>query len=141
MGERLRADRLRDGDALAMIERDIARSKSRIQTAPACMIVCLTMEIMDIYLDQHRANAERIMAVQSTAMALENMLLAAHAGGLGTSIMCAPLFCPETVVEVLDLPPGWEPQALVTIGYPDAPPKPFDRRPFDDMTRVIRVKT
>ena len=58
------------------------------------------------------------MAIQSTAMATQNLLLAAHAEGLGACIMCAPLFCPAVVAKVLAAPPAWHAQSLVTIGLP-----------------------
>jgi len=129
MGARLRADRTRDGRPADDIERDVERSTARITAAPLAIMVCLTMEDMDVYPDSHRMAAEYKMAVQGTAMAVQNMLLAAHASGLGACVMCAPLFCPETVRLVLDIPPRWEPQALLTVGYPAGGGKPFRRRP------------
>ncbi len=57
------------------------------------------------------------MAVQSTAMAGHNLLLAAHAAGLGACWLCAPLFCPDVVRDILELPADWQPQGLVTMGY------------------------
>jgi nitroreductase len=33
--------------------------------------------------------------------------------------MCAPLFAQDTVREVLSLPDDWQPQGMVTLGYPD----------------------
>jgi coenzyme F420-0:L-glutamate ligase/coenzyme F420-1:gamma-L-glutamate ligase len=42
----------------------------------------------------------------------------AHALGLGACWMCAPLFCQRTVREVLSLPDDYEPQGVVTLGYP-----------------------
>jgi len=72
---------------------------------------------MDSYADARRNHAEYLMATQSVAMAVQNMLLAAHASGLGACWMCAPLFVPETVREVLQLDADWEPQALITLGY------------------------
>jgi nitroreductase len=97
----------------------------------------MTMADMDRYADAHRANAERQMAVQGTAMAMQNLLLAAHACGLGASIMCAPLFCPGTVQACLELPPDWEPQGLIILGWPNAGGKPFKRLPLADVLRVI----
>ncbi len=73
---------------------------------------------MDVYSDERRNLNEYLMAVQSTAMAGQNILLAAHDAGLGGCWMCAPLFCPEVVRDALDLPEDWQPQALLTIGYP-----------------------
>lgn len=124
MGARWRADRLANGDAPAVVEVDVARSRARITFAPVVILVCLTMAGMDIYSDSRRGSAERIMAVQSTAAAIQNLLLAAHARGLGASWMCAPLFAPDAACAALDLPDDWEPQALITLGYPAEAAKP-----------------
>jgi F420 biosynthesis protein FbiB-like protein len=137
MGERLRADRSRDGDPTDAIEADVARSIVRITGAPAVVVACLTMQDMDRYADARRAAAEHDMAVQSTAMAVQNLLLAAHAADLGASVMCAPLFCPETVGGALRLPSEWKPQALVTLGYPANAGKPFKRRALADIVRIM----
>ena len=118
MGARLRADRLADGDGAGDVERDVSRSHARIASAPVVIVACLSMADMDVYADARRGDAERAMAVQSTALAVQNLLLAAHALGLGACWLCAPLFCPDTVREALGLPADWEPQALVTMGWP-----------------------
>jgi len=118
MGDRLRADRMRDGDAPDAIERDARRSHDRIVNAPVVIAVCLSMRDMDRYPDEHRISAERTMAIQSVALAVQNLLLMAHAMELGTCWMCAPLFCQDAVRKALALPEDWEPQALITIGVP-----------------------
>ena len=140
MGDRLRADRTADGDALDAIDADVACSFSRITGAPLAVLVCLTVEAMDSYPDERRNAVEHQMAVQSTAMAVQNMQLAAHVEGLGASVMCAPLFCPDTVRAACDLPAHWEPQALVTIGYPANIGKPFTRRPLKEVVRILEEK-
>lgn len=137
MGEQLRADRTRDGDPPDAIESDVARSFARITTAPVVVIVCLTMEDTDFYPDERRRNAEHQMAVQGTSMAMQNMQLAARAAGLGAGVMCAPLFCPETVRQVCGLPVQWEPQGLITIGYPANAGKPFKRRTLRHVIRNL----
>jgi F420 biosynthesis protein FbiB-like protein len=118
MGEKLRADLTADGAPRDVIEKDVNRSYSRITGAPTLILVSLTMADMDRYPDESREQNEWLMAVQSTAMAGQNLLLAAHALGLGACWMCAPLFCPDVVRQALDLPADWQPQGLVTLGYP-----------------------
>jgi len=132
MGDRLRRDRLADGDPVAAIDQDVTRSYARITGAPVAIVVALDMADMDHYPDDRR-RAEHTMAVQSAAMAVQNLLLAAHAEGLGACWMCAPLFCPDVVTEALGLPNGWEPQAIVTLGRPAGPGKPATRRPIDEI--------
>ena len=71
------------------------------------------------------------MAVQSTAMATQNLLLAAHAEGLAACWMCAPLFCPDVVrASPRRARRHWQPQGLITLGFAadggrDRPRKPL----------------
>jgi F420 biosynthesis protein FbiB-like protein len=116
MGQQLRADRTADGDDPADIEQDVARSYARLTGAPALIVVCLSMIEMDRYPDPRRSQNERTMAVQSTAMAAQNLMLQAHAEGLASCWLCAPLFAPELVGTTLALPEDWEPQGLITLG-------------------------
>ena len=121
MGARLAADRQRDGDTESVIQADVGRSYQRITGAPIVVVVALTLAQMDGYSDEKRSRAEYLMAVQSTAMATQNLLLAAHAEGLGACWMCAPLFCPADVRGAVNIQKDWEPQGLITLGYPDRP--------------------
>jgi coenzyme F420-0:L-glutamate ligase / coenzyme F420-1:gamma-L-glutamate ligase len=132
MGTRLRADLIADQVPQEVIEKDVSRSHSRITGAAVLVLACLTMVDMDHYPDEHRSTAERLMAVQSTALAIQNMLLSAHAAGLGACWMCAPLFCPDVVKVQLNLPDDWEPQALITMGYP-AETKQSSRKPLESV--------
>lgn len=118
MGERLRADRTADGDRPDVIEQDVARSYARITGAPVVFVVCMSMIDMDSYPDKRRSQNEWVMAVQSTAMAAQNIWLAAHSLGMAMCWLCAPLFVPALVRNVLDLPSDWEPLGLMTLGYP-----------------------
>ncbi len=133
MGARLRHDRLADGDTEELVAADAARSYLRITGAPAIVVVCLSEEDMDRYPDAKRSQAEYLMGVQSVAMAGQNLLLGAHAAGLGACWVCAPLFCPEVVRDTLALPQTWEPQGMVTLGYPANAGKPPVRRPVADL--------
>ncbi|MDX1662895.1 MAG: nitroreductase family protein [Candidatus Promineifilaceae bacterium] len=134
MGSKLQRDLEADGVPEAVIAKDVNRSYERITKAPVLVLICLSMLDMDRYPDELRQRNEWIMAAQSTAMAGENLLLAAHALGLGACWMCAPLFCPDTVKETLALPDDWEPQGLITLGFP-AETKEKSRQPLE--TRVV----
>ena len=134
MGARLRQDLAADGAPPEMIARDVERSYARITAAPLLILLCLTMQDMDTYPDARRAANEALMAAQSTAMAGQNLLLAAHALGLGACWLCAPLFCPDVVRQTLALPDDWQPQGLITAGYP-AEVKEKTRHPLG--TRVL----
>ena len=92
MGQSLRTDLEEDGLSSDFIQRDIDRSYRRITQAPVVIVACMTIVEMDRYPDARRSNSEITMAIQSTAMAGQNLLLIAHALGLGSCWMCAPLF-------------------------------------------------
>ncbi|MBN1563603.1 MAG: nitroreductase family protein [Anaerolineae bacterium] len=134
MGKRFRRDLQADGLPPEAIAQQVQRSIDRISTAPAILLVFVSMADMDQYPDEHRQTAERTMAVQSVALAAQNVLLLAHAEGLGACWLCAPLFCPDVVRAELGLPADWEAQALITIGYP-AEDHIRDREPIETKTK------
>lgn len=135
MGEKLRADRLADGDDPHAVRKDVERSYSRITGAPVAILMCLTMEGMDAYPDSRRQTAERVMGVQGVAMAGQNLLLAAHAHGIGSCWMCAPLFAPAVARRALELPDEWHPQGLILLGWPEGTPKDRGRRSIEEVSR------
>ena len=56
----------------------LLKSRSRIISSPVIVILCMDFSEMDDYPDSRRVEAEKIMAVQSTANAGLQLLLAAH---------------------------------------------------------------
>lgn len=133
MGAALRESRLADGDEVELVDADVMRSMERIESAPAAVLVCMTDEDLDVYPDTARAEAESILGVQSTALAAGQLLLAAHAAGLGACWVCAPLFSGEIVRKALDLPARWSPQALILMGYPRREGKQTTRRSLKEV--------
>ncbi len=133
MGDQLRLDLATDGVPTEAIERDAGRSYQRITSAPASILASLSLRDMDRYPDERRNAAERWMAGQAVAAASQNILLRATELGLGACWMCAPLFCGAAVSQVLALPEDWEPQALITLGYPADEGRDRERVPLDDV--------
>jgi F420 biosynthesis protein FbiB-like protein len=123
MNSLLRADLAADGLTADQIEAHTARRRKRLTRAPVLVLLCVTMSDMQQYPDEKRRHAEWTMATQSLAMAGQNLLLAAHAQGLGACWLCAPLFCADVVRKTLDLPPDWEPQAFISLGWPGESPQ------------------
>ena len=126
-------DLLRDGLPPEKIQSQITRSKDRITSAPVAILLCLDMSEMDVYPDEKRQHAERTMAVQSVAAAGLQLLLAAHAEGLGGVWACWPLFAQSTIQNTLKLPETWEPQAMYFIGYPIDIPEARERKPLQEV--------
>jgi len=70
------------------------------------------------------------------AIALEHMILAAVAEGLGTCWIGA--FLEEEVRNVLTIPEGVKPIALTPLGYPAGEAKPSPRKPLSEIIRHDR---
>ena len=100
------------------IDSALARSRRQLTQAPLLLLACLDAEGSRDWPDESRRRAEHDMYVQSLGAALQNLLLAAHAHGLGGYVKGAPLFCRTVVAEALELPRGWEPAFLALLGYP-----------------------
>ncbi len=124
-------DLTRDGLPPEKIQAQIKRSKERITSAPVAILLCLDMSEIDSYPDEKRNKAEYMMAVQSVAAAGLQLLLAAHAEGLGGVWACWPLFVQETIQNALELPKTWEPQAMFFVGHPQDIPAVRERKPLD----------
>jgi nitroreductase len=71
---------------------------------------------------------KEVMTWMDTAMAAQNVMLAAHAEGLGTCPICS--FHSEAVGKLLHLPDHIQPQMLISVGVPAHSPKP-PKRHFD----------
>ncbi|MCS7131565.1 MAG: nitroreductase family protein [Hadesarchaea archaeon] len=72
------------------------------------------------------------MTIADCAMAVQNMLLAAYALGLGTCVVKS--FSPIAVKEILEIPDGIEPELIVVVGYPDERPAVPHRFSVEEIT-------
>ena len=123
-----------DGLPPEKIQSQIQRSKDRITSAPLAILLCLDRSEMDSYPDQKRTQAEYMMAVQSVAAAGLQLLLAAHAEGVGGVWACWPLFAQETIQKTLNLSESWRPQGMFFVGYPVDIPEARERKPLEEIT-------
>lgn len=134
MAETWKRDLELDGYPDWKIDTLIRESMERTLRASLLIVVCLTMENMHVYPDDRRNRCEYLMAVQSVAAFIENLLLSLHALGLGACWRCGPLFAPDAVRKVLNIPDHVEPQAFIEVGFPggirDSGRKPVEEIAF-----------
>jgi len=76
------------------------------------------------------------LSVAGCAAAVQNMLLAAYASGLGTCVVKS--FSSTAIKHILEIPTEIEPELLVIVGYPDQSPKPPSRRQLREITFLNR---
>jgi coenzyme F420-0:L-glutamate ligase/coenzyme F420-1:gamma-L-glutamate ligase len=122
------ADMSKDGVSAELCYTKAKASVERFTQAPVLTVACLTMKDMIQYADEERQKCERDLALQSLSAAIQNMLLAAHAKGLGACWFSAPVFCKYAVRKVLQIPQDVEPQALITLGYAAEKPTASPRK-------------
>jgi nitroreductase len=97
-----------------------------VYNASFLVVICADPEQTEL---NYGLRGERLYTVQNSAAAAENMLLAAHALGLGGVWVGA--FDEEKMRELLSIPRSSRPQAILAFGYPDEIP---DHKRIKDMT-------
>ncbi|MCC6261879.1 MAG: nitroreductase family protein [Anaerolineales bacterium] len=137
MAAEFERDLQKDGLAQEIVTRRVQKSKERINSAPIVVILCLDMSEMDNYPDAQRQRAEHLIATQSVANAGLQLLLAAHAEGLGGVWVCSPIFAQAIVQTALNLEKNWEPQAMLLIGYPLEIPEVRPRKPIEEVVKIL----
>lgn len=138
MEVKFRQDLGSDGIDPERIEVQVTRSRQRLLGAPVLVLLCQDNSCGDDYPDAARQQAEFLMGVQSVALAGGQLLLAAHAEGLGGVWVCAPLFAQDTIRRVLDLPQTWDPQAFILLGYPAEDPAARPRLGLPEVALFIK---
>jgi F420 biosynthesis protein FbiB-like protein len=137
MARRFYHDLVKDGVTKEFALTRCEASIERLSKSPAIILACIDTSKVKYYPDSLRKKAEEILASQSLAAALQNMLLTATSFGLGGCWFSAPLFCQEAVKKVVGLPEDYIPQALVTLGYPIENPDPPPRLSLNEIRKII----
>jgi len=133
MNERYISDMAKDGVSDAEQRRRARESFSRFGKVPVLLLACVTLSEMKHYPDPFRKECEKSMAIQSLGAALQNFLLAVCGLGLAGRLYGAPLFCPDIIRTLLELPEDYIPQAFVAVGYPSATPDRPERKALEEI--------
>lgn len=137
ISKKLEADMIADGAAPAEIRTRVERTIRRTNEAPLVVLLCRDVTQVDPQPDAKRKEAEAEMGRQSVAAAGLQLLLASEAEGLSGTWICWPLFTRTETQQALDLPPEWEPLAMLFIGYPLDHPEAPPRKPLAEIVRYV----
>lgn len=102
--------------------------------APVVILVCVNYRRIAPY----GRRGEELYTVQGSAAAIQNLMLAANALGLGTCWIGA--FREDRVSSLLNLPEHVRPVAVITLGYADEKPS-SDRRPVEELVSWNRYSS
>lgn len=117
------------------VKNELAKASLRqmfIAQAPVVVVVCANYpRSMRVYGERGKLYAE-----QDATAAVENILLAVTALGLGAVWVGA--FEEQKVSQILGLPPHVRPMAIIPIGYPAEQPARKSRYPIEELTHYER---
>ena len=103
---------------------EAAKGQTFVGEAPVVIAACATIT-------DYVMTCGQLTYPIDLAIAVEHMVLAAAAEGLGTCWIGA--FYEEEVKKVLSIPPEIRVVALLPMGYPDESPAPRPRKEIDDI--------
>ena len=84
------------------------------------------------YPDERRAACEATMFTVAGGAAVQSLLVALAARGLGSCWIGSTIFAADTTRRELDLPPTWRPLGAVAVGVPAEPVAAREPRPVGD---------
>ncbi|MEM3437140.1 MAG: nitroreductase family protein [Nitrososphaerales archaeon] len=122
----------------SIVKRELCRAALNqcfIYEAPMVIVVCANLDRSS---RRYGSRGRDLYAICDSSAATQNILLAAHALGLGACWIGA--FHDEEVSKVLELPSGVKPIAIIPIGYPNEKPSPPSRLPLERVVHRERYK-
>lgn len=102
---------------------------TQLEKAPALIVPCLYR------LSSPTPDPTSLLAGSSIYQAVQNLMLAARALGLGTLMTTAHAMIEPALRKTLEIPDDAHPVALIPIGYPDANFGPTTRKPVEEILR------
>jgi nitroreductase len=115
---------------------EAAFNQSFIEEVPVVIVVCA---------DENRSSegygqrGRTLYCIQDTAAATQNIHLAAYSAGLGTCWVGA--FKEEDVSEILNIPKGIRPVALIPVGYASKASAPRRKRAVSEIVHYELFQT
>jgi len=107
---------------------EAALDQSFIEEAPVVIVVCANENRSS---QGYEMRGKTLYCIQDTAAAIQNLHLAAYSFGLGTCWIGA--FKEEEAREILKIPYGIRPVAIIPVGYAAETPSPRSRRPRSEI--------
>ena len=127
------ADLRGDGFTEEQIARRVRRGEP-LRRAPLIVVPCLVLDAAHTYPDARRNASERTMFEVAMGAAVENLLVALAAEGLGSCWISSTLFCQDVAARALGVPDGWLPMGAIGVGHAASEPKSRPPRDPADFT-------
>ena len=109
---------------------------SRVYRRPWLLQAPLILAVVAVPGEAWRRMDDKLYDEVDATIAMDHMVLAATALGLGTCWIAA--FDPDAARDVFGLPDDVEPVALTPLGYPDKASAGTDRKPLEELVKYER---
>ncbi len=113
------------------LEKFIKRMEEGMYFAP--VYVAAYIDMRRRFCSDEYIELEKLMAHQSLAAAIENMIITAWSFGVGSVWLGVPLLMRKEFDRVLEPPEGTELAAVIAFGYPAQDVKPKRRKPLSEV--------
>lgn len=123
MAQAWRADLRDDGMTEDRIEHRVRRGQV-LYDAPEVLVPVAVPDGAHSYPDARRQAAEETMFTVAAGAAVQGLLVALAAEGVGSCWVGSTMFCPDLVRAELALPADWRPLGAIAVGYPTEPMLP-----------------
>jgi nitroreductase len=114
----------------ATLDRETNQAATAVRNAPVVIVACAVLGRSGYYKGQIRTD-KGDWFMFDTALAMQNLTLAAHSMGLGT--VHIGLFDAKEVARLLDVPEGVAVVEMTPLGYPDEEPTAPRRKELVDI--------
>ncbi|KRQ20861.1 MULTISPECIES: coenzyme F420-0:L-glutamate ligase [Mycobacteroides] len=111
-----------DGRTPESVEKRVARGQI-LYDAPEIVIPFLVPDGVHDYPDERRNAAEHTMFTVAVGAAVQALLVALAARGVGSCWIGSTIFAADVVRRQLELDASWEPMGAIAIGYPHGYPE------------------
>jgi len=125
----------------ARVVKSAVHLSEHLHEAPVLIVPCLVFERGRIHGDGPMQDLARKSLYSSIYPAVQNLLLACRAHGLGACLTTLHLMYEEQVARLLGLPDDAETMALVPVGWPAAKFGPVKRVPVAEIASRDRFGT
>lgn len=129
--EKMKTDMQAENADPAEIQKRSEISLRRIAEAPEIILLCRDETVI-----RKEEPEEHHMGIQSTALIGLQLMLAAHAEGLGANWICWTLYAQGEVKQALALPKNWLPEALFFLGFAAEAGKEKERKSVRELITI-----
>lgn len=121
-------------DAEARMLSGVEHLAAHFGEAPVIVAVCLDRRRLGAMVDEHLAWRDPVPVLASVLPAVQNLILAARAHGIGTVLTTLHRARQEELRQLLGIPAEVEVVTLLPLGYPAEPFRPLRRPPVRAFT-------